>query len=318
MSSDNPKRGKRVAHARHLAGRSRGSAPARRSAILLLLLLLLLLVAVLIAGCGREGRNPVARAVGKVTSLFRRAPEEEPVVSVVVTEDDTLWAEEDSIWAEGEARGEAAAEEMAAAAEQPPEEMELAQAAAEPAPEGEEVGEPGEEGGASAEVAEEISEEAAAETPEEEAEDFMKEVAEELGEEMAGAFGEIVEELAGEAAAKAEPPEVEEAKLAELFGREDYYYQPRGRRDPFLPVSPTEGGLLALDPANLRLIGTVRGPRARIGLFKDRTGTGYVLRQGDRVAGGYVAAITEDSVVFELTQFGAVSRITLSLGVGEE
>jgi hypothetical protein len=264
----------------------------------------------LIAGCGGGGGNPVARVVAKVTSLFRGAPEEEPAVSVVVTEDDTLWAEEDSIWAEGE--------ERAAAAEEAPEEIELAQAGTEPSHEGEGMKEPGERGGEPAEVVQEIPERTAAEMPEEEAEDFMEGVAEELGGEMTEAFGEIVKELAGEAAPEAEPQEVEEAKLAELFGREDYYYEPRGRRDPFLPVSPTEGGLLALDPGNLRLIGTVRGPRARIALFKDRAGTGYVLRQGDRVAGGYVAAITEDAAVFELTQFGAVSRITLSLGVEEE
>lgn|GEM_PF-1466811 len=266
----------------HFQNRSLFSPKGRRTGALLIVLMLVVLA---VAGCDRIGGNPVGRVVNRVLSLLRRAPEEEePVVEYVMTEDDTLWAEEDSIWAEEEMPAGEAEEEVVVAqvteeepaAEQPVEEVE--------APEG-----------AVEEVSEEISEE------------IVEEIAGEIDEE---ALGELMEEEP-----EVLPEELPPEKLAKAFGQEEYYYERKGRRDPFHAVSPTEGGVLALDVNNLSLIGTMRGSKVQLGLFKDRLGMGYVLRQGDKVAGGRVAAITEDSVVFELTQFGAVSRVTISLGV---
>jgi len=98
--------------------------------------------------------------------------------------------------------------------------------------------------------------------------------------------------------------------------RETYTYNPMNRRDPFVPLVTREGYTVAagaLNTEDLTLIGTMWGSSGRVALVKDSGERGYVLKPGDRVAGGKVLEVKEDAVVFEINAYGTISRITLRL-----
>jgi hypothetical protein len=48
-------------------------------------------------------------------------------------------------------------------------------------------------------------------------------------------------------------------------------------------------------------------------VVKERGATGHVLREGDKVSGGEVEEITMESITFRLSEFGIVTRYTLTL-----
>ncbi len=102
-----------------------------------------------------------------------------------------------------------------------------------------------------------------------------------------------------------------------LFPVEKYQYQPGGRRDPFTPlVGQTKGvalGIAQLNIDNLNLIGTITWPGGGYALVKDGLNNGYILKKGDRVAGGWVSRITNRSVVFSIEHAGVVATYELKL-----
>ena len=98
--------------------------------------------------------------------------------------------------------------------------------------------------------------------------------------------------------------------------RETYSYNPMKRRDPFVPLVTKEGYMAtagALNTEDLALIGTMWGSSGRVALVKDSGEKGYVLKPGDRVAGGKVLEVKEDAVIFEINAYGTISRMTLRL-----
>jgi len=98
--------------------------------------------------------------------------------------------------------------------------------------------------------------------------------------------------------------------------RETYSYNPMNRRDPFVPLVTKEGYMAtagALNTEDLALIGTMWGSSGRVALVKDSGEKGYVLKPGDRVAGGKVLEVKEDAVIFEINAYGTISRMTLRL-----
>lgn len=101
-----------------------------------------------------------------------------------------------------------------------------------------------------------------------------------------------------------------------LFPVERWTYEAAGRRDPFLPLLGLElgGGKTGhLSPENLKLIGIMWGDRGYYALVKDGVDQGYVLKRGDRVAGGHVSEINRRSVTFEIMHAGVVTKFELRL-----
>ncbi|MEO0138146.1 MAG: hypothetical protein ABIL40_06990 [candidate division WOR-3 bacterium] len=106
-----------------------------------------------------------------------------------------------------------------------------------------------------------------------------------------------------------------------LFPVEKYNYEPAGRRDPFVPLLGLElgGGKTGhLSPENLRLIGILWGDRGYYALVKDGQDNGYILKRGDRVAGGHVSEINNQAIVFEIMHAGVVTKYELRLQEGKE
>ena len=106
-----------------------------------------------------------------------------------------------------------------------------------------------------------------------------------------------------------------------LFPVEKWNYEPKGRRDPFVPLMGLElggGGKLShLSVENLTLIGILWGDRGYFGLVKDGLNNGYILKKGDRVAGGQVTQITNKAVIFEIMHAGVVTKYELRLEQNE-
>ncbi len=106
-----------------------------------------------------------------------------------------------------------------------------------------------------------------------------------------------------------------------LFPVEKYSYEPAGRRDPFVPLLGLElgGGKTGhLSPENLRLIGILWGDRGYYALVKDGQDNGYILKRGDRVAGGHVSDINQQAIIFEIMHAGVVTKYELRLQEGKE
>jgi hypothetical protein len=102
-----------------------------------------------------------------------------------------------------------------------------------------------------------------------------------------------------------------------LFPVEQWQYNVKGRRDPFVPLIGTElsrsGKSSHLSVENISLIGILWGDRGYYALVKDGVNQGYILKQGDRVVGGQVAEINRQGVIFNMTQAGVVTKYELRL-----
>uniref|UniRef100_A0A7C4Y4X0 Pilus assembly protein PilP n=1 Tax=candidate division WOR-3 bacterium TaxID=2052148 RepID=A0A7C4Y4X0_UNCW3 len=102
--------------------------------------------------------------------------------------------------------------------------------------------------------------------------------------------------------------DVNEALKWELF-----VYDDRGKPDPFTPLITRGASEKGLQVEDAELVGTIWGPNGYIALVKEIGGSGYVLREGDKVINGYVEKIDKNSITFKLQQFEQVQKITLYL-----
>ncbi len=140
---------------------------------------------------------------------------------------------------------------------------------------------------------------------------------------VAGMFQQTVKESdpAGTVERSAGPGEEEpDVSLEDVelpFVTEHFYYEAKGRRDPFEPLITATGETPGLNINNVTLVGTMWGPGGMLALVKEKGGVGHVLKQGDRVAGGRVTRVTQGSITFEMDQFGVVTEVTFQLK-GEE
>lgn len=107
------------------------------------------------------------------------------------------------------------------------------------------------------------------------------------------------------------------AAAAGFAARQNVIYDDMGRRDPFAPlVKGLHSGFVSdqlPSVENLRLVGVLRDDREAIALFENQEGYGYVLRVGDRVENGTVAAIEENRVLFRVQDFGWTHVVALQL-----
>lgn len=116
-----------------------------------------------------------------------------------------------------------------------------------------------------------------------------------------------------ESEGKEVPEEVEFPMVQEI-----YIYDPKGRRDPFVPLIIAEGERLPgeerkISVENLSLVGVIWGDGQRIAILSDQAGNGYVFKEGESIPGGRVISISDRSVVFELSQFGIVTKYEIAM-----
>ncbi len=97
--------------------------------------------------------------------------------------------------------------------------------------------------------------------------------------------------------------------LETALGIEYFHYSSGGRRDPFETLFKGR----ELNVENVKLVGTIWGPKGRFALLKEPKGKGFVIGIGDRIADGRVIDITNKSVTFLITKFGVSSRVMLVL-----
>ncbi|HEX2165882.1 MAG TPA: hypothetical protein VHG09_01470 [Longimicrobiales bacterium] len=114
---------------------------------------------------------------------------------------------------------------------------------------------------------------------------------------------------AQEAPAPATPPATPPATIIQgnepqlVFEREVFNYPGRARRDPFMPLTGENAGVLFSD-LTLRMILFDDDPRRSIVAVSDAAGKQYRLRRGDSVGGATVVDIGRTRVVFSVNDFG--------------
>ena len=94
--------------------------------------------------------------------------------------------------------------------------------------------------------------------------------------------------------------------LETALGIGRFNYRDEGRRDPFETLFKG----MELNVENVKLVGTIWGPKGRFALLREPGGTGYVVGIGDKIADGRVVDITSSSVTFEIRKFGVTSKVT--------
>jgi hypothetical protein len=107
-----------------------------------------------------------------------------------------------------------------------------------------------------------------------------------------------------------------QAPMVDSLVQVKWNYEPAGRRDPFTPLIGLElgGGKTGhLSPENLKLIGVLWGDKGYYALVKDGLDNGYILKRGDRVAGGHVNEINRQAIIFEIVHAGVVTKYELRL-----
>jgi len=76
-------------------------------------------------------------------------------------------------------------------------------------------------------------------------------------------------------------------------------YDPKGRRDPFAPISTAREKAAGLDVATVKLVGVIRGGHL-LALVEAPDGLGYILKPGDVLGNGRVMDVTLGSVTFSV------------------
>ncbi len=101
--------------------------------------------------------------------------------------------------------------------------------------------------------------------------------------------------------------------INEALKWEIFVYSDRGKEDPFNPLVTKGASEKGLQVEDAELVGTIWGPNGYIALVKEIGGSGYVLREGDKVINGYVERIDKNSITFRLQQFEQVQKVVLYL-----
>ncbi len=96
-----------------------------------------------------------------------------------------------------------------------------------------------------------------------------------------------------------------------------YYYGAFNRRDPFRSLVSgkfvRQDRMTLIELSAVELVGVVQGELDRFAMLEDDKGFNYILRVGDRVRGGTVVSIGDQTLVARVTNFGQTSKFTLHL-----
>lgn len=126
--------------------------------------------------------------------------------------------------------------------------------------------------------------------------------------------GKISEEKPGGTTENTESKEDSLEILEMALGIERFDYRDENRRDPFETLFKGQ----ELNIEDVRMIGSIWGPKGRFALLKEPGGSGYVVGIGDRVSNGKVISITSTSITFEISQYGVTSKVTVPLEKKED
>ncbi|MCI0329720.1 MAG: hypothetical protein L0196_02035 [candidate division Zixibacteria bacterium] len=100
-------------------------------------------------------------------------------------------------------------------------------------------------------------------------------------------------------------------------------YHSEGRRDPFSPLTGRDryasGKKRRAVPAaeQLRLVGIMRSLAGNKAVFEDGEGNGYILGPGERVRNGYMVSISENKVLFQVTEYGWTKTVAMEFAAIE-
>jgi hypothetical protein len=97
-----------------------------------------------------------------------------------------------------------------------------------------------------------------------------------------------------------------------VFERELFAYPGRARRDPFMPLTGQNAGILFSD-VKLHMILFDENPVRSIAAVSDAAGKQYRLRRGDSIGNATVVDIGRTRVVFSVSDFGIRRQEVLEL-----
>ncbi len=112
---------------------------------------------------------------------------------------------------------------------------------------------------------------------------------------------------------------VDEKADSLLYTRPEFKYETMGRKDPFKTLVPkeadTEGKVIKdlFNYENAVILGIINSDKDSYSLVEDENGASYVLRQGERVFGGFVTEVTENAVYFHIVKYGRAMTIIMRL-----
>ncbi len=113
--------------------------------------------------------------------------------------------------------------------------------------------------------------------------------------------------------------EAEEAQTDSLlYSPPTYIYNSLGKNDPFqsqVPIEEDEKTKIKdlFEYEEATILGIVNSEDDFYALVVDKNGASYVLREGDRVFGGYVSKITDDGIYLYIVKYGRAKTIIMRL-----
>jgi len=125
----------------------------------------------------------------------------------------------------------------------------------------------------------------------------------------------VIPKLKAKTVPKAKPKPIkptEEISVQPLLP-EAFYYNSRGKRDPFRPYLGGQSKDTLVDIGSATIVGIMWSPKERYALVEDSRGRGYILQEGNSVSGGKVLHIKEKEVVFLMHVFGGTKKVTLKV-----
>ncbi len=103
-------------------------------------------------------------------------------------------------------------------------------------------------------------------------------------------------------------------KTSELpSGPEAFFYNPRGKRDPFRPYLGADVKDTLLDIGTAAIVGIMWSPKEKYALAQDSRNRAYILQEGDHVSGGKVLHIKKKEVIFLMRVFGGRKKVILKV-----